>query len=249
MDSDKVKDIVKSRYSIIAKNNSGCGCVCNSKKVSDVELTKIMGYSDEEISNVPEANMGLGCGNPLAFAQIKDGDSVLDLGCGGGFDVFLAARKVGDSGKVTGVDMTQDMIEKARVNAEKHKYSNVEFVLSDIESLPFEDEMFDLVTSNCVINLAPSKDKVFREAYRVLKTGGVLSVSDIVLLEELSEEQRADEVLIAGCVGGAILKDDYIAKVKDAGFVIERLDESSDVKKTQYEGFNLESLKLLAKKL
>ena len=203
-----------------------------------------MGYSEEEINLVPEANLGLGCGNPLALVEIKSGEIVLDLGSGAGFDAFLAAKKVGNDGKVIGVDMTNEMIEKARANAKKHGYENVEFKLGDIESLPLEDDSVDVVISNCVINLAPDKDKVFSEAYRVLKEGGRMYVSDIVLLKELSEKQKKDDDLIAGCVGGALLKDDYLNKIEKAGFKLEILSEDKDISKRQYQGIALESLKI-----
>ncbi len=171
-----------------------------------VKIAKSIGYSDEEIQIASEANLGLGCGNPIALANIKKGDVVLDLGSGAGFDSFLALKKVGDSGKVIGVDMTKEMIYKARNLADKYGFKNVEFKLGDIEKLPVENECIDVIISNCVINLAPDKLKVFKEAYRVLKKTGRMYVSDIVLLEELTNEQRSDEKLIAGCVGGALLK-------------------------------------------
>ena len=169
---------------------------------------------------------------------------VLDLGSGAGFDSFLAAKKVGNTGKVIGVDMTEEMIQKAQGLASKYGYRNVEFRYGDIENLPVDDESVDVVISNCVINLAPDKLKVFREAYRVLKQNGRMYVSDIVLLEELTEEQRCNEELIAGCVGGALLKEDYLKIINNAGFKYNILDEDIDISKTQYQGFNLESLKV-----
>lgn len=193
---------------------------------------------------VPEANLGLGCGNPLAISKIKPGNVVLDLGSGGGFDSFLAANKVGDGGKVIGVDMTAEMIQLAKGNAKKHNYKNVEFKLGDIENLPIEDNSIDIIISNCVINLAPDKLKVFKEAYRVLKPQGKMYISDIVLLKNLTAEQRNNEELIAGCVGGALLKDDYIQQVKQAGFSVNILKENKDISKKQYQGLPLESLTL-----
>ena len=246
--NEEIKNIVKEDYTIISNQNQGC-CCKNSKDTNSEELSKIMGYCENEINNVPEANMGLGCGNPLAHSQIKEGDKVLDLGCGAGLDVFLAANKVGDNGKAIGVDMTQSMIDKANDNAKKHGYENVEFHTSEIENLPFEDETFDIIISNCVINLSPDKDKVFREAHRVLKKDATLSVSDIVLLEELSIKQKKDKKLISGCVAGALLKEDYLNKIESAGFEIINANGSKEVKKKQYEGINLESLKVVAKKL
>jgi len=240
MKEKKIKKIVKDSYSKIAKGKS-CSC-CGPQ--SDMDIAKSSGYSDEEISMAAEANLGLGCGNPTALANIQEGDVVLDLGSGAGFDAFLAAKKVGDPGKVIGVDFTEDMIEKSRGLAAKYGFKNVEFRLGDIENLPFENESVDVIISNCVINLAPDKLKVFKEAYRVLREDGRMYVSDIVLLEELSEEQRNNEELIAGCVGGALLKDDYLKVVTDAGFNYRILDEDKEISKTQYQGVNLESLKV-----
>lgn len=235
-----IKKIVKESYSKIAKKES-CSC-CGPQ--SDVDLAKSIGYSDEEIAMAAEANLGLGCGNTVALSNIQEGDVVLDLGSGAGFDAFLAARKVGESGKVIGVDFTEDMIEKSRGLAAKYGFKNVEFRLGDIENLPFENESVDVIISNCVINLAPDKLKVFKEAYRVLKNDGRMYVSDIVLLGELTEGQRNNEELIAGCVGGALLKNDYLKVVTDAGFNYQILDEDKEISKTQYQGINLESLKV-----
>ena len=231
-----VKKIVKESYKDIATGKKGC-CACGAKNIS-----KSIGYSDEEITAVPEANLGLGCGNPTAIGKIKAGDVVLDLGSGAGFDAFLAAKKVGVSGKVIGVDMTSEMIEKARKNAAQYNYKNVEFKLGDIENLPIENNSIDIIISNCVINLAPDKFKVFSEAYRVLKNGGRMYVSDIVLLEPLSLEQKNDEVLIAGCVSGALLKQDYVELIKKAGFTVNISAENKGISKQQYQGLPLESL-------
>jgi SAM-dependent methyltransferase len=178
-----------------------------------------MGYSDDEMIQVPEgANLGLGCGNPVAIASLSPGETVLDLGSGAGFDAFLAVAKVGKAGRVIGVDMTDEMLEKARENAKKGGYTNVEFRKGDIEDLPLEDEEVDVVISNCVINLAPDKGKVFKETYRVLKPGGRLMVSDVVLTKPLPDELKNDEELLSGCVAGAILKQDYLNLLKKAGF-------------------------------
>ena len=197
---------------------------------------------------VPEANLGLGCGNPTALGKIKEGDVILDLGSGAGFDCFLASKKAGKTGKVIGVDMTEEMVNKAKGLAKKNGYANVEFRLGDIEDLPVESGTIDVIISNCVINLAPDKSKVFKEAYRVLKTEGRMYVSDIVLLEELSEEQRNDEELLSGCVAGALLKQDYIEKIKQAGLKVRVLSEDIDISKTQYNGLALESIKIEATK-
>jgi ArsR family transcriptional regulator len=211
-------------------------------------MARSIGYSDEELSQAGEANLGLGCGNPTAMGEIREGETVLDLGSGAGFDCFLAARKVGPKGRVIGIDMADEMVAKARDNASKQNYDNVEFKLGDIEELPFEDNSFDVVISNCVINLAPDKAKVFQEVYRVLKDGGRLYLSDIVLLGELTEEQKKNEELIAGCVGGALLKDDYLKIIKEAGFKARILSEDKDISKRQYQGIALESLKVEARK-
>jgi len=239
MKEKDIKKIVKKSYSEIAKKSCTC---CNSQ--NEVDISKSIGYSDEEINTVSDANLGLGCGNPVALANIRKGDIVLDLGSGAGFDSFLAAKKVADYGKVIGVDMTPEMIEKSTELSKKFGYKNVEFKLADIDNLPFEDEFFDKIISNCVINLAPDKLKVFKEAYRVLKKTGKMYVSDIVLLEELTDEQRNNEELIAGCVGGALLKEDYLKIIKKSGFNYKILGEDIDISKKQYQGINLESLKV-----
>ncbi len=241
MKDKNIKNIVKEGYSNIASEKCSCQCGCKSSKEN---ISEQIGYSKEEIKKFSDANLGLGCGNPLALSEIKEGDIVLDLGSGAGFDAFLALQKVGEKGKVIGVDMTEKMIEKARANAEKYGYENVEFKLGDIENLPIENDSVDIVISNCVINLAPDKDKVFSEAYRVLKKGGKMYVSDIVLLGELTEEQKNNEKLLVGCVGGALQKEDYIKKIKEAGFEVKVLGEDKKISKTQYEGIKLESLKV-----
>jgi len=244
MDKDSIKEIVKKSYAKIAKQGTGCGCSCGQKDA--LIISKSIGYSDEEINNAPEANLGLGCGNPTALGKINPGATVLDLGSGAGFDAFLAAKKVGEKGQVIGIDMTEDMINKAKENAKKYGYKNVEFRLGDIEALPVDDSSIDIIISNCVINLAPNKDKVFSEAYRVLKSGGRMYVSDIVLLKQLPPEIKNNPDLIAGCVGGSILKDQYIEKIENAGFNINILNEDKDISKKQYQGMPLESLKIEA---
>jgi len=188
--------------------------------VSTAETTaSAIGYSGEELSSIPEgANMGLGCGNPTALASLKEGEVVLDLGSGGGIDCFLAANAVGEEGSVIGVDMTPEMIEKARENALKGDYKNVEFRLGEIEHLPVADNTVDAIISNCVINLSPDKSSVFKESYRVLKPGGRVMVSDIVLLRELPEDIKSSVEAYAGCVAGASKKEDYLKTIKDVGF-------------------------------
>jgi SAM-dependent methyltransferase len=181
------------------------------------------------MNKVPEgSNLGLGCGNPIALASLKKGEVVLDLGSGAGFDCFLAADKVGAEGKVIGVDMTPEMVEKARGNAQKGNYKNVEFRLGEIEHLPVANETIDVIISNCVINLSPTKDKVFKEAFRVLKPGGRLMVSDIVLTKELPSLIKNNMSAYVGCISGAIIKEEYLALIKNAGFEeIKVVDESS----------------------
>jgi len=246
MQKNRVKKIVKKFYGKIAAGES-CGCSCGGKSNNE-KIAKSIGYSAREIKSVSEANLGLGCGNPVAIGKIKEGDTVLDLGSGAGLDSFLASRRVGKSGKVIGVDMTPEMIDKARANAKKYGYKNVEFKLGDIEKLPVRDSSVDVIISNCVINLAPNKVKVFREGYRVLRPGGRMYVSDIVLLKKLSAAQRASEELVAGCVGGALLKKDYLKIIERAGFKVKILSEDKEISKRQYQGAALESLKVEAKK-
>ena len=188
-------------------------------------------YTAEQLGAIPKgADLGLGCGNPTALASLAEGEVVLDLGSGGGVDCFIAANRVGKTGQAIGVDMTPEMIHRARENAEKGGYGNVEFRLGEIERLPVADNSVDIVISNCVINLSPNKGQVFKEAYRVLKPGGRVMVSDIVLLKELPETVRNSAEAIAGCVGGASIKDEYLAAVASAGFKnVEVISETSPV--------------------
>ena len=246
----EVTKIVKKHYAKVAKqDDSGCCTTqCGCKDATSEEISAAIGYSQEEMNLVPEANLGLGCGNPIALGEFHDGETVVDLGSGAGFDCFLAARKVGQSGHVIGVDMTDEMLEKARENAEKHGFKNVEFRKGYIDNLPIDDASIDIIISNCVINLAPDKLAVYKDAFRVLRPGGRMYVSDMVLLAELTPEQRSNEELIAGCVGGALLRDDYLAIVKQAGFRTEILMEDKEISKTQYGGLPVISLKLGAYK-
>ena len=248
MKNNEVKKVVKEFYDKVAIGNccqSGCNC---SPGVDNALIAETLGYSKDEISAVADANLGLGCENPTTMSNIKQGDVVLDLGSGAGFDCFLAAKKVGDKGRVIGVDISEPMLAKAKNNARKYGYTNVEFKLGDIDTLPIEDASIDVVISNCVINLAPDKNKVFSEIFRVLKKSGKAFVSDIVLLQELTEEQRNDAELVAGCVGGALLKDDYIKAAEDTGLKVKILHEDKDISKRQYYGKPLESLKIEASK-
>jgi SAM-dependent methyltransferase len=226
----KIKEIVKDKYGKIAEG-SACGCGSGCRPMPDdtvSDISKGLGYSDEDLAAVPDgANLGLGCGNPLAFSALKEGDVVLDLGSGAGFDSFLAARRVGKTGKVIGVDMTPEMIAKATANAKAGGYDNVEFLLGDIEALPLPDNSVDVAISNCVINLVPDKENVFRELYRVLRPGGRFMVSDLVLLKELPERVRTSVEAYVGCVAGAILKDQYLAVIRGAGFEDVRIVDES----------------------
>jgi len=198
-------------------------------------ISKAMGYSEGELASVPEgANLGLGCGNPIALASLKNGEVVLDLGSGAGFDAFLAAKQVGKSGKVIGVDMTPDMVEKARRLARKHGFDNVEFRLGEIEHLPLADASVDVIISNCVINLSPEKEKVFDEAFRVLKSDGRLMVSDIVIEGELPKHIRDSMEAYVGCVAGADLKDDYLGKIGRAGFRDVKIAEEKKYDLSEY---------------
>jgi SAM-dependent methyltransferase len=232
MDKEEIKKVVRKGYANIAKQDSSC-CTpaksCCGSTDSARDISRNIGYTEEELKAVPEgANLGLGCGNPVALASLKEGETVLDLGSGAGFDCFLAASRVGGRGRVIGVDMTPEMVEKARGNAVKGNYTNVEFRLGEIENLPAADHSVDAVISNCVINLSPEKRKVFAEAFRVLKPGGRLMVSDIVLLKELPDVVKNSIEAYIGCLSGAALKDEYIRTIKAAGFEDVRIiDETS----------------------
>lgn len=249
MENDKIKEVVKKSYAKFATQGNGCGCSCNCGTSDNEQIAKSIGYSEEEINSASEANLGLGCGNPLALGKIKEGETVLDLGSGAGFDCFLARKKVGDTGKVIGVDMTEEMIEKAKANAEKYGYKNVEFKLGEIENLPIDDNSVDVAISNCVINLVPDKEKAFSEIHRVLKGGGKIYLSDIVILKNLPDELKNDEELLAGCIGGALLRDDYLEIIEKAGFEVKILSEDKDISKRQYQDIPLESLKIEAIKI
>jgi arsenite methyltransferase len=214
MEKQQVLEIVQKQYGAIARGErSGCGCGSNNREA----VATAIGYSADDLALAGEGNLGLGCGNPLALAEIAPGMTVLDLGSGAGFDAFLAWQRVGPSGKVIGVDMTDDMLRRAQENASRLKASNVGFRKGLIEQLPIEDNAIDLVISNCVINLSPDKPAVFREIFRVLKPGGKFAVSDIVLLADLPEEIKLDMNSYVGCVSGASLLGDYVRFALDAG--------------------------------
>ena len=219
---EEIRRVVRKRYAKIAGTSSSCctpvaSCCGGANAARD--MSKRIGYTDDELETVPEgANLGLGCGNPVALASLREGETVLDLGSGAGFDCFLAANKVGKTGKVIGVDMTPEMLEKARENAKKGGYSNVEFRLGEIENLPVADNSVDVMISNCVINLSPDKRRVFAEAYRVLRPNGRLMVSDIVLLKELPAFVMNSLEAYVSCVSGAMIREEYLRTVENAGF-------------------------------
>jgi arsenite methyltransferase len=224
-----IKQNVREAYGKIARERGSCcgpsssrsstsSSCCGGTQAAE-SASKLVGYTDDELKAIPEgADLGLGCGNPVSLASLKEGETVLDLGSGPGMDCFLAASRVGKTGRVIGVDMTPDMLDKARRNAAKGDYSNVEFRLGEIENLPVADNSVDVVISNCVINLCPDKSRVFGEIYRVLRPGGRLMVSDIVLNKELPESLKNSVEAYACCIGGAALKSDYLKVIKAAGF-------------------------------
>ncbi len=223
--ADDVRRSVRQAYSQVVQAASEGNCCGEANSCCGVPAGPVgifstrLGYSEEDLRQVPEgADMGLGCGNPRAIASLKPGEVVLDLGSGGGFDCFLAAREVGDAGHIIGVDMTSEMVSKARENADRGGFGNVEFRLGEIEHLPVADQSVDVIISNCVINLSPDKAQVFREALRVLKSGGRLAVSDVVAKTELPDGFRNDPLLFSGCMGGALLIEDLTALMADAGF-------------------------------
>lgn len=212
---EEIKKMVRKSYAKAAKRES---CCCGNSSECNANYEKI-GYSKTELESLPEGDaFSLGCGNPVALASLKEGETVLDLGSGGGLDCFLAAKKVGEKGHVIGVDMTPEMIDKARENCRKGGYKNVEFRLGEIENLPVADNTVDVIISNCVINLSPNKKRVFEEAFRVLKPGGRLMISDIVLLKELPKAIKENEQAYVGCISGAVMKDQYLELIKNAGF-------------------------------
>ena len=233
LDPDQYRDGVRSAYARVAQADnageccgveSGCCGVSGDAAISQLISTRL-GYSEKELASVPEgADMGLGCGNPKAIAALQPGEVVVDLGAGGGFDCFLAATEVGETGRVIGVDMTPDMVSKARDNARRGQYRQVEFRLGEIEYLPIADATADVIISNCVINLSPDKPQVFREAYRVLKPGGRLAISDVVASVELPEEMRRDAFLTSACIGNAALIGDLERWMAEAGFETIRID-------------------------
>jgi len=222
-ETGSIKDMVRTTYAAVAQRTSGCCC-----GGPDLDaIAEALGYSEEDLGMVPEgAHLGLGCGNPLALASLKGGETVLDLGSGAGFDCFLAAYRVGPKGHVIGVDMTYEMVSRAREHAKTAGLFQVEFRLGEIEHLPVEDESIDLVISNCVINLSPDKEQVFREAYRVLRHGGSLMISDIVLTGILPEKVSQSTAMYAGCIAGAVSQEEYVRLLKKVGFMAIEILES-----------------------
>jgi arsenite methyltransferase len=222
-------DTVRDKYAAVARGN------LSSKDAGVRAVAQAFGYSPDELAAIPaEANMGLSCGNPIALAHLREGETVVDLGCGGGIDVFLASAKVGPTGRAIGIDMTPDMIERAKQNASRGNdarlFENVEFHLATIDAIPLEDASVDCVISNCVINLAPDKSAVFREIARVLKPGGRLAISDIALKRELPSEIAAEVMAFVGCIAGALLIENYERQLTSAGFAaVEIVDARADL--------------------
>ncbi len=239
--NDEIRNSVRTAYAAVAQTASGCPSPSPSAdpgpsagaRISCCPVPgdsaptdgRVLGYGEDELAAVPEgSNLGLGCGNPTAIAELAEGEIVLDLGSGAGFDCFLAARKVGASGRVIGVDMTPEMLQKARANAQKSGVENVEFRLGEIEHLPLADATVDVIISNCVINLAPDKNAVFRDAYRVLRPGGRMCISDIVATEELPDDLKNDMDMVSSCIGGAVHVDALVAGLIAAGFDAPEVD-------------------------
>lgn len=218
----QIKEEVKRVYADIATSSNSCcgvGSSCCSLNKNIINISEKLGYSENEVENVPDnSNLGLGCGNPQAIALINDGETVLDLGSGAGFDCFLASRQVGETGKVIGIDMTFQMVDKANENARKGNYSNVEFKLGEIENLPIEDNSVDVIISNCVINLSPDKQKVFDDSFRVLKKGGRFAVSDIISENSMTEEMKKDMESYSGCISGASSLEEVKTMLEKSGF-------------------------------
>ena len=241
---EEIRQAVRDKYGSVAQaTDTGCGCSISSC-CNPGDVSVALGYSPEQLTAAPEgANMGLGCGNPHAIASLKEGETVLDLGSGGGFDCFLAAQAVGETGRVIGVDVTPEMVSKARQNVVSVGFKNIEFRLGEIENLPVADASVDVIISNCVINLSPEKPRVFREALRVLKPGGRLAISDVVATAQLPDEMKKDLALYAGCVAGAASIDELVDMLRKAGFThirIQPKDESREFIRDWAPGMRVE---------
>jgi ubiquinone/menaquinone biosynthesis C-methylase UbiE len=234
-DPDDLKEFVRLRYAEVAHGKATCGSLCGCTPHAE-ELALAFGYSSAELQTLPEGtNLGLSCGNPQVVAELQPGQSVLDLGSGAGFDAVLAARKVAPGGRVVGVDMTDAMLERARQNASSAGIANVEFRKGDIESLPLDDGTFDVVLSNCVLNLCPDKDRALYEIHRVLKSSGKLAISDMAWTTEPPESVRSDLNSIVGCVGGALVLDDYLRRLDRAGFRVIHLERHPETARLMVE--------------
>ena len=245
MDSAEIKELVRNRYGSIAAASSSCCAPATSCCSPEQEKSARMGYTDEELQAIPEgANLGLGCGNPQAIAALRPGEVMIDLGSGAGFDCLLAARQVGPDGRVIGVDMTHEMLDKARANAARVGAANVEFRLGEIEHLPIADSTGDVIISNCVINLVPDKAQVFREAFRVLKPGGRLAISDVVNINPLPPELASDKALLCGCVAGAAAStaiEDWLTAAGFTDISIQVKPESREYVATWAAGRGIEN--------
>ncbi len=253
VNKDEIREHIRKSYSKVAvqKASSCCSseCICGTNALEfnkqDIEkASQMIGYSEEDIRNMPKkANMGLGCGNPIAIASLKEGMTVLDLGSGGGFDCFLARKQVGNTGSVIGVDMTHEMLQLSRSNVKKLGYNNVEFRLGEIENLPVADSTVNVIISNCVINLSLEKNKVFKEAYRVLKKGGRLTISDVVATAELPQDIKHDLSMMAGCIAGAEYVESIRSMLQEAGFIDIKLtpkDNSKEIVTSWVSNKNIE---------
>jgi arsenite methyltransferase len=235
MENDELKVIVSTRYAQVAEGTGSCGSLCGCTENAE-GLALAFGYTADELAMLPEGtNLGLSCGNPQTLADLKPGEVVLDLGSGAGFDILLAARKVGALGRAIGVDMTDAMLEKARGNAAKLGVANVEFRKGEIEALPVDDASVDVAISNCVLNLVPDKDRAFREILRVLKPKGRLAISDMAWAVEPEPSVRSDLEALVGCIGGALVLDDYVARLKAAGFSSVEVERHAEAAQAMME--------------